>query len=186
MEEQEIWRDVEDWEGIYQISNIGRVKSFNTNGRNGSSLLKPKEIIRKLDISTNGYERVELRDRSIKKKYPVHRLVAKAFIPNPENKPFVNHLNGIKTDNRVENLEWCTDSENCQHAIRTGLKDIEKKCLLTREQAEDIFKRRKIGKERVIDLVAEYGVGLHIVKTLLKGKTWKHLNLKERFEKGEL
>ena len=101
----EIWKPVVGFEGLYEVSNMGRVR--NRMGR-----------IMTLSFNRNGYHRVHLINNSREKFMLVHRLVSMAFIPNPENKPFVNHLNGIKTDNKVENLEWCTSSENMQHAVK--------------------------------------------------------------------
>ena len=114
---KEIWKDIKGYEEMYQISNLGNVKSLTRNTKNKYK----QEHFLKLFISKNGYKRVELRKYKKGKKYCVHRLVALAFIPNPLNKPQVNHINGIKTDNRVENLEWATNSENIKHAIKTGL-----------------------------------------------------------------
>ena len=106
----EIWRDVVGYEGLYNVSDFGRVKSFH----NG------KIIIRKPAFS-NGYLKVSLcKDGSIRT-HKIHTLVAKAFIPNPENKPSVNHIDGNKTNNCVENLEWSTQTENMQHASQIGL-----------------------------------------------------------------
>lgn len=76
---------------------------------------------------SKGYLRIDINmdgTRKTRKTYKVHRIVAQCFIPNPDNKPQVNHINGIKTDNRAENLEWCTNAENQKHAVRTGLRTV--------------------------------------------------------------
>jgi hypothetical protein len=124
--QNEIWKDIKGYEGYYQISNLGRVKSlaktiFCKNNRNK----KVAEIILKPSISANGYPGVTLCTGKYKR-FSVHRLVAISFIPNPENKPTVNHINGVKYDNRVENLEWATYIENNRHAFDTGLTVIKK------------------------------------------------------------
>lgn len=117
----EIFKDI-NIEG-YEVSNYGRVRGKDRwvdNGRGGSYLVYGKEKV--ITDNGKGYKYVSLYDKGKCYRKYVHRLVAEAFIPNPENKPTVNHINGDKSDNRVENLEWVTQEENNKHAIRTGLR----------------------------------------------------------------
>lgn len=117
---EEIWKDISGYEGLYQISNFGRVKSLAKHCGFGKGYTT-KEIILKPHLRL-GYISYTLYKNDIPKAIGAHRLVAIAFIPNPENKPQVNHINGIKTDNSIKNLEWVTNSENVKHAFNTGLK----------------------------------------------------------------
>ena len=120
MNQPEIWKDIEEYEGLYQVSNLGRIKGFYIwNGREYSKkehFLNPykRYVNKNLEYRTNV---VALAKNKKKKEFKVHRLVAKAFIPNPENKPSVNHIDSNPLNNIVENLEWCTPKENTQHAI---------------------------------------------------------------------
>ena len=100
---KEIWKDVEDYEGLYQVSNLGRVKSSYTN-----RILKGRK-------HTHGYLMVNLYKNSNVSNKMIHRLVAQAFIPNSENKPQVNHVDEDKTNNVVSNIEWMTATENINH-----------------------------------------------------------------------
>ena len=109
MTNNEIWKDIEEYEGLYQISDKGRVKSLKFG----------KEKIMKLQKDTNGYLYVGLCKNGEKQKmFLIHRLVALAFISNPQNLPQVNHKSEDKTDNRVENLEWCSVKYNCNYGTR--------------------------------------------------------------------
>lgn len=114
---EEIWKTIPFCDRGHQVSNLGNVRSLNYNHTGMVKNLK----IRILDT---GYAQVCIWVGDRRRHFSVHRLVAITFIPNPENKPTVNHKNGIKTDNRVENLEWNTWSENNKHAFDTGLNKI--------------------------------------------------------------
>ena len=125
----EIWKDIKGFEEFYQVSSYGQVKSlerFFPAGRGYKERLK-KERILKQGKASSGYENVVLCKEEKKQTFTVHRLVAETFIPNPENKKEVNHIDGDKTNNRVENLEWNTRSENALHAYKINLQSAPKK-----------------------------------------------------------
>lgn len=115
--EQEEWRDIKGYEGWYQVSNFGRIKRLKkTHYSFGMKHLIDREYILKTTKDQKGYMRVVLRkDGSCLKRYGVHRIVAETFIPNPENKPQVDHINRVRDDNRVENLRWATACENSRN-----------------------------------------------------------------------
>lgn len=115
---EEIWKGIEGYEDYYEVSNLGRVKALD---RVIETKKTPKgqhrtERILGQQVGKYGYVRVTLCRDGICKAYLLHRIVAKAFIPNPEGKPEVNHINGAKDNNQVDNLEWVTPSENSAHA----------------------------------------------------------------------
>jgi hypothetical protein len=114
---EEEWRDIEGYEGCYQVSNIGRVKSLSRAVRNGKGTTrKIPERIRKPQDHSHGYLFVALHESEEYFNFYIHRLVALHFIANPKGLPEVNHKNLDRTDNRVENLEWVTHAENKAHA----------------------------------------------------------------------
>lgn len=116
---EEIWKPVVGYEGLYEVSNLGRVKSLERDYMSGG-ILRHRHHDRILSNikNSNGYVKVQLYNNGVCKQLSVHRLVAGAFIPNPEGKEYVNHLNGKKDDNRAKNLEWCTPIENNTHSIK--------------------------------------------------------------------
>ena len=111
---KEIWKDVQGYEGLYKVSNLGNVYSY-----------KSKKILKKyfpvFSLGATGYNLVGLYKNGKQKMFGVHRLVAQAFIDNPLNLPIVNHKDGNKRNNAVSNLEWCTQKENVAHAIAMGV-----------------------------------------------------------------
>ena len=118
----EIWKDVKNYEGLYQVSNLGRVKSLERTCNVGKGNYYRKEKIRKLLVQKDSncktdYFRVGLSNNGKITYYPVHRLVAIAFIENLENKPYVNHKDGNGFNDKVENLEWVTNSENQLYSL---------------------------------------------------------------------
>lgn len=114
---EEIWKDIPGFEGLYQISNLGRVKSL---PKMAGRRFQDEHMIALVDVS-GGYVGVQLYKNGKGKRYSLHRLVATSFIDNPENFPQVNHVDGNKKNNCVTNLEWCTAKENIRHAWDTGL-----------------------------------------------------------------
>ena len=117
----EIFKDIKGYEGSYQISNLGNVKSLAKSDGNGN-----RDRILNFDKDTRKntqYSRVTLSKNGKTKRFQVHRLVAETFIPNPENKPFVNHIDNNGLNNMVTNLEWCTQTENMAHSSNQGRQD---------------------------------------------------------------
>jgi len=123
MQEKEIWKDVVGYEGIYQVSDIGNVRSLDRvlpHDRNGNKRFVNGKSINKY-ICSSGYYVVSMGNSKNHIKRYCHKLVLEAFTPNPENKLQGNHIDGIKSNNKLSNLEWVTPKENIAHAFRIGL-----------------------------------------------------------------
>lgn len=121
---EEIWKDIKGYENYYQVSNFGRVRSLdrevNANIKNNKKVIKKGKIL-KCAKDTDGYNTITLSIYNKKRNRKICRLVAETFIPNPNNLPQVNHIDGNKSNDNIENLEWVTASENIIHAVKTGL-----------------------------------------------------------------
>lgn len=117
---KEVWKDIKGYEGFYKASTFGKIKSLKFYS-NANKQYYDKERILKAPVDNHGYRCVTLCKNGKHKRIRVHKIIAMTFIENPENKPYINHLNGTKTDNRVCNLEYCTAKENTIHAYKTGL-----------------------------------------------------------------
>lgn len=143
----EEWKDIKGYEGLYQVSNKGRIKALSktttirsNNNLNGSKITRDEKI-HHCQLQKDGYIRTQLYKDNKRSTVKVHRLVAEAFIPNPKNYPMVNHMDEVKSNNCVENLEWCTSSYNVQYSSHKHYKKI--KCLTTGK----VFNSRKEAKE---------------------------------------
>lgn len=164
---KEVWKPVIGYEKSYEVSSFGRVRSLPRNGT------KKEKHILALNYKKNGYVNILLSQNGQKKTHRVHRLVASAFIHNPENKPQINHKNGNRSDNRVKNLEWVTSKENIRHkfdvlgykVVRHGMKPVI--CIETGEVFDAIKSaERKYGNSygairRVVNSEQKTAYGLH-------------------------
>lgn len=177
MSDKGIWKDIEGYIGKYQVSNLGRVRSLLDSHGN---YLKNKKILSPA-IDKKGYLRVGLSKNNKSSTHKVHRLVAKAFIPNPNKLPQVNHISGIKTDNRVENLEWVTQKENTKHAFEIGLSKKGKHHHCSKLSAEHVKNIRDEyipfdKKHNQLALSKKYGVSKSCIKDVVNYKTYKDID----------
>ena len=138
MSSNEIWKPIKGFEGLYEVSNLGRIKALKRKKNCNKGWGWVKEHIMKQTTANSEYYRVPLTNKEhIKKYYLVHRLVAIAFIPNPKELPQVNHIDGNKLNSKVENLEWCTRQENIRHAYKIGLNPSKRKIIEYIDKLED-------------------------------------------------
>ena len=183
----ELWLPVKDYEDIYHISNMGRLKVLDrtcwlSEEKQTFTRIKREHISARCDIKT-WYPNHILIKVNTKKTKTIHRLVAEHFIPNPLNLPQINHKNGLKWDNRVENLEWVTAQENSIHAYATGLSVAAKgskryNAKINEEKAKKIkdFLKNRINFTPSLGKTAEiFGVSRSIVREIWEEKSWKHI-----------
>lgn len=163
------WKDIAGYEGLYRVSNKGRVFSSR------------KGAVMKKSVHRNEYDRISLCKKGRSRHSSVHRLVAQAFIPNPLNLAQVNHINGIKSDNRALNLEWCTLQQNIAHSMSTGLgvRGVRVgSSILKVNQVKEIKYRLKNG-ERGRKIAKEFGVNESTVSCIKLRKNWKQVLIHE-------
>jgi len=177
----EVWRDIKGYEGIYQVSDLGRVKSLEreiirSDGKptyQKECILKPK--------TDRGYLRVGLRNLGKRKFFSIHKLVLLSFnIPNPENKRTVDHKNEDKLDNRLENLRWATHKEQIEYAMETGTFKIKRgekvgSSKLTEKQVLEIREKYVPRKYSQYKLAEEYGVHVTTISEIILRKIWQHI-----------
>jgi hypothetical protein len=167
MESNEMWLPIKSWEGLYEISNKGRVKSLRKN-----ILLK--------EIEDNyGYLVIHLRNSPLSKIYKIHRLVAEAFIPNPFNKRTVNHIDLNKKNNNINNLEWSTHLENNNHAIDNGVLNhngvFNGRAKLNDFEVREIIELKGLKTQKEIAKI--YHVSKSLIGYIVNRKNWKHIDI---------
>lgn len=191
----EKWRPVVGYEGFYEVSTFGRVRSILRRDPMGK-LVKEKVLIQK-KLSAHKYMRVTLSKNGFQKGYQVHRLVAQAFLPNPLNKGYVNHKDGRNpTNNNVSNLEWATQKENMRHAATTGLLPYlwgwpdkngnipmppdrrgskAHNAILNEKLVKSLRKQYRNGGVSISELARRMGMSMSSMRNALLGRTWAHV-----------
>lgn len=178
----EEWKPIGGYENKYHVSNFGNIKFLEKTVICGWNQVKQfyPERVSKGYISHSGYYVVKLCKDGVCIRRQVHQLVMEAFVSNPENKPHINHIDAVKTNNHVSNLEWCTPNENVQHAKMMGLyennprgEDIQQHVL----NESEVRQIKKIGRSVPQRKIAKmYNVNQSTIFRILIGKTWKHVS----------
>ncbi|WP_304612688.1 NUMOD4 domain-containing protein [Paramuribaculum intestinale] len=176
---KEEWRDIPGYDGLYQVSSLGRVKHLAVKATPGSGRYAKTETIRKQNFMKNGYLVVDLYKDNIRKTWLVHRLVALTFIPNPDDLPYVNHIDSNRANCALSNLEWCTASQNIQHSYdannrrekmnwKSGIENKRAKAILMLDKVSRKVLRRF---DCIRDAERELGILNNCIVRCLKGKS---------------
>lgn len=174
-DEVEIWKDIAGYEGLYKVSSFGSILSLKranlVKRKNGAhSFQKIHERKLRSHICNGGYLTVSLYNKEVgKKSFLLHRIVAKAFVENPNDKPTVNHKYGDKLDNRASSLEWLTYEEQIEHAQKNGLTNYHKSKLFTEQEIIDI----RNSKDSFTCIAKKYGVYPTTISNIVKRVSWK-------------
>jgi hypothetical protein len=169
----ETWKNIIGFDGEYQVSNLGRIKSLKKN--------KLEKLLSQCN-HTNGYKYVSLSKNGVAKHYYVHRLVAESFLLNSDNKLEVNHIDGDKTNNHVENLQWVTRQENVKHEFDNGYGYVPNlkgenhgSSKLKESQVINIYIAYHKDNIRISDLSKKYNISESAIDSIVKNRNWKHI-----------
>lgn len=177
----EIWKAINGLGEVYEVSSLGRVRSKDKSTmRKDGKILNTKGRILSIQTDHNGYSRIVIFYKGKRNTYKVHRLAADTFIENSENKPNINHKNNLRTDNRIENLEWCTQKENMQHCTKQnrivahrGVDHVNAKltevCVI---KIRELYKSNNYYKA---ELARMFMVDVSTIASVIKRETWKHI-----------
>ena len=171
---EEVWKDIDGYDGYYQISNKGRVRSWK-NGRWGK---RESPLIMKQQLNRYGYYEIRLQKNNVKRLHRTHRLVALNFIGNPNNKPHVNHKDCNKINNNYKNLEWVTNSENIKHAVKNDLMARGERSGHAVLSRNDVLQIRSILEQGFAckkELAIAYNVSLPTMYDVESRRSWRHI-----------
>lgn len=177
---KEIWKELPNTEGRYLISSYGRIKSLPFIKKGNKSEYLTKEKIIKTGADKDGYRLFVYSINSVRTTTKVHRLVAELFIPNPQNKPQVNHKDSIRDNNHYTNLEWVTEKENTQHGVDYGAikptnGETNGMSILKELDVIAIRKAHAKGGLTYKDIAKDYNVNDHTIGKIVRRENWKHL-----------
>lgn len=190
MKKMEHWKAIQGYEGIFEVSDYGQVRSLDRLSANGRQLKGKMMSVSRKGKKENEYMQVGLMKDKKQRTHNLHRLVASAFIPNPENKPEVNHLDGDKTNNRVSNLSWVTRKEQMKHASETGLMLVGSMSQNSKLTDEEVKYIRDVYVEGHLEFSAKalsekFSVATNTITAIANGRARPHSYVEKEFEKSK-